>query len=128
MAAPPPHSGPCKRCGGTLDVCGLGRYRGLCETCRPIVATEQAQARLARTQGRDDGIDEDMKRRAKPPPLSRVVQELVPLAEDLEKAIEAKKDAHTTAQTELYRFREGLQLVSRVAQSLLNQNRDSPAD
>lgn len=116
MPAPSPHVGPCKRCGGTLDVCGLGRYRGLCEVCRPLVATEQAQARLARTQGRDDGIDDDTRNRAKQPPLTRVVQELVPLAKNLEKAIDGKKAAHHSAMAALSEFREGLQLVSRVAQ------------
>ena len=54
------------------------------------MATEQAQARLRKTQGRDDGID-DTRNHPKPPPLTRVVQELVPLARNLEKALDGKE-------------------------------------
>jgi hypothetical protein len=129
MAAPPPHDGPCKRCGGDEDVTALGRYRGLCATCRPIVAEEQKAARARREPEQpprldddsDDGIEGELRARASQRGKLRIVcQELVGKADALEEAIEERAAARIHAQSALHEFKEALQLVGRVAQSLVN--------
>lgn len=120
MPAPPPHDGPCKRCGSEDDVSTLGRYRGLCPSCRKDVAAEHAAQRQAAPA---DDADPNAARAPRQPQLSSTVQQLVPLARNLEKALDHKKTAHAKARSELGKFRDGLQLVSRVAQSLIGQER-----
>jgi hypothetical protein len=106
----------------------LGRYRGLCSTCRPIVAAQQRAARAAQpppTPGRprddDDGIEAEIRARsALKGKLKGVCQDLVGQAEKLEDALESRNAARVHAQVALSEFKEALQVVARVATSLVN--------
>lgn len=127
MAAAAPYVGACKRAEDgaehDADVTGLGRYRGLCSICRPIVAEEQRAAREAR------GSDEDLLPRgpgAQTPKLKDACLYLAKKADLLETALEKKKLARREALAALSGFKEQLQLVGRVAQGMLNQSSDKP--
>lgn len=128
MSTPAPYEGPCKRVDDGADhdddVTGLGRYRGLCSICRPLVVEEQRAARESR--GHDDSDPERVPRGpgAKQPKLKDACLYLAKRADALDKALERKKLARREAQAALSSFKEQLQLVGRVAQSLLNQSSD----
>lgn len=128
MPAPPPHDGPCKRCESSVDVTALGRYRGLCAECRPLVAAEQQAERDARGDG--NGGEAPERERAggpgkKQPKLKDACLYLAKKADGLDKALEKRKVANREAQAALRTFKEQLSLVGRVAQSLINQSAPS---
>ena len=131
MPAPKPHEGPCKRTGDGAehddDVTKLGRYRGLCGICRPIIAAEQT-GRGAHPRDDGDPIAAELRDRARQPKLSRVCRDLAVKADKLEKALNERKAATTHAQGVLREFKETLTLVGRVAQSLVNQSGTAARD
>lgn len=144
MPGPPPYVGECKRAGDGAehddDVCAAGRYRGLCGVCRPIVAAAQKERREERTRpvrhrsdSRTAAIEAEVRARAKRRGnLREAVEELAPLADKLEAAIDERDTSTMRARAAVREFKEGLQLVGRVAQSLINtspsRNGDEQAD
>lgn len=118
MPASPPHDGPCKGCGATDDVTTAGRYRGLCGACR-----KNPDMTRRKSKPGDAAADDGMTREDfvdKRPTLATTCRQLTKRAEKLEEALAARKLAQSRAKTELALFREALQAVGRVAQSLVN--------
>jgi hypothetical protein len=112
------------RCGhGEPPMWAHGRYRGMCEVGK-TEAVEASRAKRSNGNGHfDDGMTAEIRelQANRPPQLSRTVKDLVKHAERLEKAIAHRQVARRQAQAALAEFKEGLQLVGRVAQSLVNQ-------
>jgi hypothetical protein len=115
-AGPPPHEGPCKRCGYDLNITKLGRYRGLCDSCRPLVAAEQKQARAAAAQPARE-------RAPARPTLTGAINELLPVAERLESALVLRSFAHREAESAVAAFKQGFDAIARIAQSLVNTSK-----
>jgi hypothetical protein len=122
MPAPPPYTESHCRIDGCEEspASTAGPFRGLCLTHRAEVV-EERRVRRAAGGGKERDPNTDEVRVRKQPQLAATVRDLVPLATKLEKAIDVRQSATTAARTALMDFKEGLQLVGRVAQSLVNQ-------
>jgi hypothetical protein len=91
-------------------------------------AREASGTNERRQPARERDENERDTRAKRQPQLTRTVRELVPRAAKLEKAIDTRQDATAAARTALMEFKEGLTLVSRVANSLINQRLPSEAE
>lgn len=118
MGAPPPHEGPCKRCGGDEDVTKLGRYRGLCKNCRSDVARERRETQIAQTMEKPVLDRSDFENKS--PGLKRACETLTKRAEALETALKDKRLAHDRAKAALANFNETLRVVGAAARVLVD--------
>lgn len=123
--APPPYPDDVCKCGhGNPPLARAGRYRGLCGIgkAEAVGASRLRRGTLAPATTSRSEIEDDARVAARQPQLAATVRDLVPAAVKLERAVAARRLSTAHARTALGEFKEGLQMVARVAQSLVNQH------
>lgn len=106
----------CKSCGSEdANMPARGRYANMCAACRPAAAPK------SRTVVHSE-IDADVRAaHQRKGMLKRACQELTAKADKLERTLDDRELARIRAMAALRDFKDSLQLVGRVAQSMLNQ-------